>query len=112
MSTQARSRIGLAQASHPVKPSTWCECRHSCPDSAVSECECRHSAGGLGEVALALKVQEHVLRRFLGRDRGRVDYDVGVGRLLVWVRDPCELLQHAGSSLRVKALAIARLAHV
>src|SRR5713226_9185522 len=100
------------EATQPVNASAQCECRHSCPGSAISECECRHSTGERLDIALALQVQEHVLRRLLGRDRGRVDNNVSVGRLLVWVRDPRELLEHAGPSLRVQAFAVARLAHL
>src|SRR5271165_3270343 len=57
--------------------------------------------------ALALKVQNDGLRRFLGAQFGRVNHDFGISGRLVGVRDAGKFLNNAGASLGVQAFAIA-----
>src|ERR1700688_3508227 len=68
----------------------------------------RRHAGA--QVALALEVEQDLLRRLLRRQGAGVDRHLGVGGLLVGVGDAGELLDQARPRLGVEALAVALLA--
>src|SRR5580658_7785285 len=61
------------------------------------------------DVAFALEVQENLLRCFLGREIRGVNHDIRIGGGFVGIGDAGELLEHAGTSLCVKAFAVALL---
>src|SRR5215469_5897357 len=57
-----------------------------------------------------LEMQNDLLRRFLGRQVGRVDRYLRIGRRFVRIGDSGELLNHAGACLGIQPLAIALFA--
>src|SRR4051812_6622452 len=81
-----------------------------CPRCSSIPCACPQRLEGSRGVALGLEVQDDLLSRLLGGDRGGVDDPLGVGRLLVRIGDPGELLHQTGPCLGVEPLAVAALA--